>query len=288
MCESGGKVTAPETPVRKGYYFDGWYSDVKLTQKWNFNRDIVTESMNLYAKWVQKDIPLGTPVGSPTGEGITEPVDPPKPEDAPEPAKPSSQPKPATKKKQKVPYLEMTKTIKVGKKFSLSFTNVLDSAKVTYKSSDKKIASVDKKGGITAKKAGTATVTATIRQNDISYKVVINVRAIEAKGNVWSLKDSEAVTVSKAKTPLLNVYRAVGIGKKTQISLNDVSEGAKVTFSSEDTSIATVSENGVIKGIGEGFTGITATVKQNGIKYSFRLVLRVGPATEQMKTLLTK
>ena len=49
----GEKVTRPEDPVRDGYRFDGWYTDIHLTDEWNFEEDTVQGNMSLYAKWVE-------------------------------------------------------------------------------------------------------------------------------------------------------------------------------------------------------------------------------------------
>lgn len=40
----------PEDPVREGYTFAGWYSNKKLSSKYNFNKS-VKKNMTLYAKW---------------------------------------------------------------------------------------------------------------------------------------------------------------------------------------------------------------------------------------------
>lgn len=47
----GERITRPEDPYREGYQFDGWYSDIHLTNEWNFEEDLVEENMTLYAKW---------------------------------------------------------------------------------------------------------------------------------------------------------------------------------------------------------------------------------------------
>jgi len=47
----GEKLTRPEDPVRDGYSFEGWYKDIHLTEKWNFEQDTVQGNMSLYAKW---------------------------------------------------------------------------------------------------------------------------------------------------------------------------------------------------------------------------------------------
>ncbi len=48
---SGKKASEPETPVREGYIFLGWYKDAGLTQEWNFSKDKVSAAMTLYAGW---------------------------------------------------------------------------------------------------------------------------------------------------------------------------------------------------------------------------------------------
>lgn len=46
-------ITAPTTPVKDGFVFDGWYTDKNFATKFDFNTKI-TKSITLYAKWVEK------------------------------------------------------------------------------------------------------------------------------------------------------------------------------------------------------------------------------------------
>lgn len=57
-----GKFTAPETPTRTGYVFDGWYTDdAKFENLFDFENTFATENIHLYAKWVdEKDTYLQT------------------------------------------------------------------------------------------------------------------------------------------------------------------------------------------------------------------------------------
>ncbi len=50
---SGSKIEKPVDPTRTGYTFVGWYKDTEgtLTEKFDFETEVVTESMTLYAKW---------------------------------------------------------------------------------------------------------------------------------------------------------------------------------------------------------------------------------------------
>lgn len=49
----GYSAIKPETPVKKGYTFSGWYSEVNLSKIYSFSTK-VTEDLTLYAKWTIK------------------------------------------------------------------------------------------------------------------------------------------------------------------------------------------------------------------------------------------
>jgi uncharacterized repeat protein (TIGR02543 family) len=50
---SGQKISKPKDPTREGYIFIGWFKDTggELTEEFDFENDVVTESMVLFAKW---------------------------------------------------------------------------------------------------------------------------------------------------------------------------------------------------------------------------------------------
>ena len=58
-------VKEPTAPAKEGFTFDGWYTDEKLTAKYDFASK-VTKDFTLYAKWNENEKPV-------------DPVDPPKP-----------------------------------------------------------------------------------------------------------------------------------------------------------------------------------------------------------------
>ena len=46
---------APADPEREGYTFTGWYTDEKLTQRFNFKTELITKDIKLYAGWKVAD-----------------------------------------------------------------------------------------------------------------------------------------------------------------------------------------------------------------------------------------
>ena len=55
--ENGNTISAPAAPTKEGYVFDGWYTDVALTQKYDFSKPVI-DDMTLYAKW--EEVPVDT------------------------------------------------------------------------------------------------------------------------------------------------------------------------------------------------------------------------------------
>lgn len=49
----GSYLSEPEPPVRAGYTFGGWYTDVARTRVWDFAKNTVLEDLTLYARWQQ-------------------------------------------------------------------------------------------------------------------------------------------------------------------------------------------------------------------------------------------
>ena len=53
-----GYVGLPEEPVREGYTFGGWYKDIEFLVLHDFEFDIISQDITLYAKWT-RTIPQG-------------------------------------------------------------------------------------------------------------------------------------------------------------------------------------------------------------------------------------
>ena len=67
-------------------------------------------------------------------------------------------------------------TMAKGEKWTLNVYNAADNAKISYKSSKKSVATVSKKGVVTAKKAGSATITVTIKEGKDTYQTKTKIK----------------------------------------------------------------------------------------------------------------
>ena len=123
-------------------------------------------------------------------------------------------------------------TIQKGKSTTLKATVKGKSKTVTWKSSDKTIATVDKSGKVTGKKEGTATITATANGVSAKCKVtVINTDLSVSKNAVKSILDNRSVTV------MVDDVSQVFIIKKDDIA--DISIG-KIKYSNNSAYVQVI------------------------------------------------
>ena len=140
---------------------------------------------------------------------------------------------------------------------------------VTWKSSDESVATVDKAGVVTAKKAGTVTITATAGGVSGTLDITVTAKPVETVP-VTSVE----VTVEAGTT--------VSVGKTLQATATVKPGNAtnkKVTWKSSDESIATVDANGVITAKKAGKVVITAT-STDGTDKSGSVELTVADETK--------
>ena len=126
-------------------------------------------------------------------------------------------------------------------------TNLTD--KITWKSSNTKVASVNSKGVVTAKAKGTAVITASCGEYQVTCKITVK---------------NPSLKLSKSSA-------TVKVGKTTKISAKATPSG-KVTYKSSNSKIATVSSKGVVKGKKKGTAKITVTC--NGVKKVFTVKVK--------------
>ncbi len=131
-------------------------------------------------------------------------------------------------------------TLKVGQTYQLSTTvnDVISAAK--WKSSAKGIASVSASGKVTAKKKGTAVITATVKGQSVTCRVTVKTAPVSIK---LDRKNAE-------------VY----VGNSITLNASVTGTTEKVKWSTNKKAVATV-KNGKVTGIKAGTAVIKATVK---------------------------
>ena len=158
----------------------------------------------------------------------------------------------AVKKVVSVNSLTGSKTIKLakGKKATLKTTvsvtpNKTANKKVTYESSNTKVATVTSKGVITGKKAGTAKIIVRPAKNK-KLKAVVTVKVV--KGKVTGIRlNKTSGTLAKGNTV------------KLKASVETSEGGSKdIAWKTSNKKIATVSRKGTVKAVGTGTATITA------------------------------
>ncbi len=150
----------------------------------------------------------------------------------------------------------------IGKKITLkaSVSPSKASQKVTWKSSNKKIAKVDKYGKVTGVKAGKVTITAVSK-------------AKKSVKKTWTITVKKAITKIQITAPkkTINLSNSKVLQLKAKVSPSTASRQA-VSWKSSNKSIATVGSSGKVIGKKPGTVTITATATDgSGKKASIKI-----------------
>ena len=173
-------------------------------------------------------------------------------------------PKPSVVKVAKITLNKTTASVGKGKAMQLTAivtpTNATNKA-VTWKSSNTKIATVSSTGKVTAKAAGTVTITC-MAQDGSGKKATCKVTVTESKPPVKPTVKVTKVTLNK-KTATLSPKETLTL-KATVTPTNATNKG--VIWKSSNTKIATVSSTGRVTAKSAGTVTITCTAKDGSGK----------------------
>lgn len=153
-----------------------------------------------------------------------------------------------------VEFSQSTYSVAIGGTISLNPivypTNATYKA-VSFESSDPSVATVDENGIVKGIKKGSAKITVTTKRNNKKAVVTVNVNSVSVSGIELNATN---INITKGNTYSLqaNILPSLATNKK-------------VTWSSSNTSIATVDSNGIVKGINSGTTTIVVTT-EDGLK----------------------
>jgi type VI secretion system secreted protein VgrG len=143
---------------------------------------------------------------------------------------------------------------------------------ITWSSSDEEIAQIDEEGMITASKAGTAEITATLESRSLSATAQLSVRQ----------------PVSSVFLPTSTITLYVG-GESRLLSAKVFPEDAtnqNIKWSSKDTKVARVDSTGRVTPVGAGMTEITATTEDGG--FEAKCFVSVVNKTVEVETVSVK
>ena len=150
-----------------------------------------------------------------------------------------------------------TITLVKGKTATLkpSLVPITSQDKITYKSSNKKIATVSAKGVIKGVKAGKAKIT--VKAGKKSFTCAVTVTGVKTT-KISGVKAS--ATIKKGKTMKLNA------------KVVPSNSGEKITYTSSNKKVATVTSKGVVKGVKKGTAVIT--VKSGSKKVTCKVTVK--------------
>lgn len=176
----------------------------------------------------------------------------------------------AAAKPTKITLSAKKQTVAVGKSFTLKVKSVTPKKAdkgVKFKSSKPSVATVNSKGKVTGKKAGTAKITVTSKKNK-------------------KAKATCTVTVKPAVTSITGTNLVLKKGKtgtiKVSVSPSKADKGA--TFKSNKKSVATVDSKGKVKAKKAGTATITVTAKDGSKKSTKCKVVVVKKITKIKKS----
>lgn len=138
-----------------------------------------------------------------------------------------------------------------------------DNTRVTWKSSDESVVTVDEKGKVTAVGNGTATITVTSVSGNYTATVAVTVKIPV---------EIEKISIEAEKETLTK------IGESTELKVKIEPENAdvqKLIWKSDDEMIAAVDENGKVTAIGNGTAIITVTTENGKNTASITITVKI-------------
>ncbi len=214
-------ASKPADPSMTGCTFAGWFTDKDCTTAYDFSSK-VTGDITLYAKWDKiPDQSFNTP------------------------------------KKYKVSLNASSIPLQKGKSTTaVKATLTKGDSIAKWKSSNKKIATVDKKGKITAKKTGTATITVRTKKGaTASVKVKVQKGKVTTKELTITNVTDKKLTLKKGKT------------FKIKTSVTPITSPDKISYASSNKKIVTVDKKGKLKAVKKGTATITVKSGKKTVKF---------------------
>ena len=159
----------------------------------------------------------------------------------------------------KIPGFKVIKFMQKKSKAKLKLIKC-SGAKIVCTSTNKKIATIDKKGVISAKKPGRAIVTFTAMKGKYTNRLVIDVRVKKKFKNAKELTKFKSKVI---KTPTVLVAKKRLLKKSSRIDVYDLEKKSKVQYKPINKKILTINKKGKYTGKKRGSTLVQVKINQN-------------------------
>lgn len=156
-----------------------------------------------------------------------------------------------------------------GEQFQLSVLNVEEDTVVTYASSNVSIAPVSENGLVTAKGIGTATITATVALDEpVTLECIVRCNLGDSAESAEPVDTNCALSHSDVTMSI--------VGEYFKLSLRDSNDDrvSGLSWTSSDSAVCTVDENGVVYAVGSGTA--TVTTMYGGVSYQCVVRCNIG------------
>ncbi|MBS5665299.1 MAG: Ig-like domain-containing protein [Roseburia sp.] len=163
----------------------------------------------------------------------------------------------------KIPGFKLHKVMKKNSKAKLKLMKC-KGATIIVTSTNKKVATVNKKGVIKAKKKGKATLTVTAVKGKYSNRLVINIEVRKKFKNATELKKFKS---NRIKTPTILIAKKRKLKKSTKIKIYGLEKNAKVKYISYNKKALPINKKGRYTAKKKGRSLMRVTVKQNDKTY---------------------
>ncbi|MDE6708636.1 MAG: Ig-like domain-containing protein [Oscillospiraceae bacterium] len=172
-----------------------------------------------------------------------------------------------TVEKPSLSFSQTSKSVYVSDSFTINASVKPSGQTVTWSSSNTSVATVDSSGKVTAKGTGSATITGKFTYNGSTYSATCSV----------NVQGKPGISLNKSS---LSMY----IGDTSTLTASVTPANSTVTWSSSNTSIATVNSSGKVTMISAGSATITASIRYNGVNYSTTCSVTVTKPSITVKT----
>lgn len=162
-------------------------------------------------------------------------------------------------KNYKIPGFKLRKVMRKNTKAKLKLIKC-KGATIVCTSTNKKVATVNKKGVISAKKVGKATLTFTATKGKYTNRLVVNIIVRKKFKNAKELKTMNAKAI---KTPTVLIAKKRLLKKSTKIKIYDLKKGSKVSFKAYNKKVLKITKKGKYTGKKKGSSLVRVKINQN-------------------------